>query len=427
MAMYEIEKGIIVDEIEGLIEGINRYSSFELQSLETVFTFIREEYHTKFYIDRRMNPNMIENKETIYLWLDTGLRTVQDEPIFISLLKNEEGYAGHYIGTTNVLSNAVREFSPWNAKDIAANKKKMKSKYQSRTAKRDTLFIADENEYLLKKMNISRSINTLADVLDWCDIDCSEAVEQMETIEDYAKEKVELKIVDFPNHTCKDFYGTKIILDLEFTAVDANNKDMQKLAKFEIIQFGAVKLNSKNEIIGKFDSFVKPRYCSCIEEKVVKLTGITDEMISEAPDFINVVTGFLGWAGDTKTVFSWSLDDLRVLQNECRQKGMIDGRLDILFDNWIDLQKMFGDKVGVERQISLENAVAGLELEFTGNKHTALDDAINTAVILQVMQKEENFKDRYKDLVERFATSEELSVSIGSLFGDLLREIAVEA
>ena len=106
---------------------------------------------------------------------------------------------------------------------------------------------------------------------------------------------------------------------------------------------------------------------------------------------------------------------------------MIDGRLDNLCDNWIDLQKMFGDKVGVERQISLENAVAGLELEFTGNKHTALDDAINTAVILQVMQKEENFKDRYKDLVERFATSEELSVSIGSLFGDLLREIAVEA
>ena len=53
MAMYEIEKGIIVDEIEGLLEGINKYSSFEIQSLETVFTFIREEYHTKFFIDRK--------------------------------------------------------------------------------------------------------------------------------------------------------------------------------------------------------------------------------------------------------------------------------------------------------------------------------------------------------------------------------------
>ena len=123
MAMYEIEKEIIVDEIEGLLEGINKYSSFEIQSLETVFTFIIEEYHTKFFIDRKMNINMAEDKDTTYLWLDTGMRTVQDEPIFISLLKNEEGYSGHYVGTTNILSNAVRDFSPWNSKDIAANKK----------------------------------------------------------------------------------------------------------------------------------------------------------------------------------------------------------------------------------------------------------------------------------------------------------------
>ena len=84
---------------------------------------------------------------------------------------------------------------------------------------------------------------------------------------------------------------------------------------------------------------------------------------------------------------------------------------------------MFGDEIGVEKQVSLENAVAGLELEFEGNKHTALDDALNTVAIFQVMQQEDNLKDRYKDIVERFATSEELSVSIGSLFGDLLKEI----
>lgn len=423
MAMYEIEKGIIVDEIEGLLEGINKYSSFEIQSLETVFTFIREEYHTKFFIDRKMNINMAEDKDTTYLWLDTGMRTVQDEPIFISLLKNEEGYSGHYVGTTNILSNAVRDFSPWNSKDIAANKKKMKQKYQSRTAKRETLYIENENEYLLKKMNVNRSINSLADVVDWCSIACPEIEEQGETLQNNADEKTELKIVEFPQTTCRDFEGTKIILDLEFTAVDENNKDMHRLAKFEIIQFGAVKLNSKNEIIGKYDSYVRPRFCSCIDPKVAKLTGITDEMVSEAPDFINVVNGFLGWVGDTKTILSWSMDDFRVLRNECRQKGLIDGRLDILFDNWIDLQKMFGDEIGVEKQVSLENAIAGLELEFEGNKHTALDDAINTATIFQIMQKEENLKDRYKDIVERFATSEELSVSIGSLFGDLLKEI----
>ena len=41
------------------------------------------------------------------------------------------------------------------------------------------------------------------------------------------------------------------------------------------------------------------------------------------------------------------------------------------------------------------------------------------------MQNEENFKDRYKDVIELFAPTEKLTVSIGSMFGDLLKEIVM--
>lgn len=136
------------------------------------------------------------------------------------------------------------------------------------------------------------------------------------------------------------------------------------------------------------------------------------------------MNGFLGWAGDTKTVMSWSMEDLRVIKHERMQKGFIDGRLDNLFENWTDIQKMFGEEIGVERQISLENAVAGLGMEFTGKQHTALDDAINTANLFQVMQNEDDFKEKYKEVIDLFKPSEELTYSLGSLFGDLLREVA---
>ena len=409
---YEVEEGILIDETEGLLEMINKYSTFEVQSLDTVFRFIREEYHTKFYVDRKLTLSMAEEKYTTYLWLDTGIRTAQDEPVFISLLKKAAGYEGHYVGTVDVLSNVVRDFSPWYTNQINGNKKKVKRKYQSRTAKRENPCIRSEDKYIAKKMQTEKACIKVEDAEVTVASVCVEPVE-------------EPKIIEFPKAIYQEITGTKIILDLEFTPVDETQQEMKQAAKFEIIQLGAVKLNHNNEIIGKYDSFVKPRYSKRIDPKVVNLTGITDDMIREAPDFIAVMNGFLGWAGENLTILSWSMDDYRVLKKESKQKDLIDERLDRLFENWYDLQKMFGDALGIDRQIALEHAVVGLDMVFEGNQHTALDDAINTANVFRIMQQED-IKSRYKNIVELFAQTDELTFSIGSMFGDLLKQI-VEA
>lgn len=389
MMNIEIEQGIIIDRAEELLEGLNAISSIRIEDMEKVISFIKEETHTKFYINHKLHSQMIEEDSSVYLWLDTGLVNGNGSPIFISLLKMEGIYIGHYYGTAETLSKSVKEYFYRNRKDINQNLEKFKRKYEKRVKDRVNRNLVEEGR--------------------------PDKIQEKPTF--VIKEKA---VEEVPNSVI-NIQENKIILDLEFCRVDKEQKEMKKLSKFETIQFGAVKLDANNEIIGRYESFVKPRY-SHIDEKVSKLTNITDEIVSNAPDYIEIINGFLDWAGENNTVFSWSTEDLNVLRKESKQKGFSDVRLDRMFENWIDLQKCFGDEVGINQQISLSNAVSSIGREFEGVQHSAIDDAENTAYIFQEMQTG-NFKERYKELFDLFKPAEGLTVSIGSMFTNLMEQV----
>ena len=65
-----------------------------------------------------------------------------------------------------------------------------------------------------------------------------------------------------------------------------------------------------------------------------------------------------------------------MLRKESHQKGFSDIRLDRMFENWIDLQKCFGDEVGINQQIALSNAVSGIGREFVGVQHSDIEEGI---------------------------------------------------
>ena len=96
--------------------------------------------------------------------------------------------------------------------------------------------------------------------------------------------------------------------------------------------------------------------------------------------------------------------------------------MDKMFENWVDLQKCFGEEIGINQQISLSNAVSSIGREFEGVQHSAIDDAENTAYIFQEMQTG-NFKERYKELFDLFKPTEGLTVSIGSMFTNLMEQV----
>lgn len=417
-----IEDGIMIENVEMLLEGLNSVSSIQVEDINTIISFIQNEHHTKFYLDNKLSSKMIEEDGSIYLWLDTGLINEYGNPIFISLLKNENGYSGYFYGTSGVLAKSAKTHFYRNGRDINTNLDRFKLKYEGRIRERENKHIGDENQYILNCIQKKEKSITLKSLFDGI------SVETTTEIEDKVQRSVpklgirnEKEIIS--SDSIKKYLGNKIVLDLEFCKVDDEHTEMQKLSYFEVIQFGAVKLDENNEIIGRYESFVKPRY-SHIDEKVSNLTHITDEKVSNAPDYLDIINGFLDWAGDTSVVLSWSNEDLKVLKNESKQKGFSDLRLDKMFANWIDLQKCFGDEIGVNQQIALSSAVRGIGREFEGVQHSDINDAQNTAFIFQELQAD-NFKEKHKGLIDLFKPYECLTFSLGSMFSELMSQVSV--
>lgn len=153
MSELVIENGIVIDDVEAVVEGIERISGKNLSSLGTVKKFITNEKSTKFYVDSRAACKMQPDRESVYLWLDTGYTDTFGNPVMISLLKDGSVYSGHFSGTMNGLSGYIRDYFPGNRKEISRNMGYLKEKYASKVKKRVHPHIEDENEYLVQMCN----------------------------------------------------------------------------------------------------------------------------------------------------------------------------------------------------------------------------------------------------------------------------------
>ena len=83
------------------------------------------------------------------------------------------------------------------------------------------------------------------------------------------------------------FPNEYIVFDIETTGLDASYD--------EIIEIGALKIKN-NEIVDKFTSLIKPKYP--IDEFITELTGITNEMVKDAPLINEVLPRFIDFIGD---------------------------------------------------------------------------------------------------------------------------------
>ncbi len=206
---------------------------------------------------------------------------------------------------------------------------------------------------------------------------------------------------------------TTIILDLE----------MNITKEKEIIEIAAVKLNERNEIISEFSSYVKPVWCE-ITKGTTKITGITQNDVQKAEVLEEVLEKFLEWIGeDYSQIYSWSMTDFEQLNEECKKKNIERDSLAVAFEKWADYQREFGDLICYDGQLSLKNAIAAIDYEFSGNQHSALDDARNTAVLFDVANDEAK-KAKLNSIKEWFMPKEAMTITIGDLFPKLLCGLA---
>ena len=84
-----------------------------------------------------------------------------------------------------------------------------------------------------------------------------------------------------------DFRAECIVFDIETTGLSVQN--------CKITEIGAVKIRN-GKVLDRFDTFVNPE-CP-IPEEIVKLTGITDEMVADAPKYPEALQNFFSFIAD---------------------------------------------------------------------------------------------------------------------------------
>ncbi len=210
-----------------------------------------------------------------------------------------------------------------------------------------------------------------------------------------------------------------VFMDLEMKPVDKQYRRERDICRQEVIEFGAVKLGEDLAEVDSFRRLVKPVFGE-IPPRYANLTGITNDMVADAPGFAAVLGDFAAWCDDAETVYAWSSSDLDQLRGEVKMKG-IDFPLDRLSGKWADFQKIFTRAVGLKRELSLETAVNIANISFEGHQHDALWDARNTAELFRIYRDEARFGAVIGPLREAVNPQKQTSFTLADALGDALK------
>lgn len=210
-----------------------------------------------------------------------------------------------------------------------------------------------------------------------------------------------------------------VFMDLEMKPVDKQYRRERDICRQEVIEFGAVKLEEDLAEVDSFRRLVKPVFGE-IPPRYADLTGITNDMVADAPGFAAVLGDFAAWCDDAETVYAWSSSDLDQLRGEVKMKG-IDFPLDRLSGKWADFQKIFTRAVGLKRELSLETAVNIANISFEGHQHDALWDARNTAELFRIYRDEERFGAVIGPLRAAVNPQKQTSFTLADALGDALK------
>ena len=211
-----------------------------------------------------------------------------------------------------------------------------------------------------------------------------------------------------------------IVVDLEMNKISKEYKDIRKICTTEIIECGAVALDAMGNKIDEYKAYVNPEYNDGIVKKIVELTGITTDMVITSGNFEKEMDSFAKWCAhfdEQITFYEWSDSDYLQICNEIKMKGLeIKEEWRLVVDSeWIDLQKSYGNKLGLERSISLKQAVNYAGFDFQGKQHDPLFDADNTAELLILMMDASKFEKHMQIVLDALKPKEE-EFKLGDMF-----------
>lgn len=197
--------------------------------------------------------------------------------------------------------------------------------------------------------------------------------------------KIIRSLFDIPSLRMYNKLMNYIVFDLEWNQCpDGKEHEMHDLP-FEILEIGAIKLNSEKTETDRFHEYVKPTVYSRLHSKTREIVHIRQETLEHADFFPEVLGRFREWCGEDAHFCTWGSLDLLELQRNIRYH-----KLPGFFPfplKYYDIQKIFSltFEDGKSRR-TLEHAVDMLHIEKNIPFHEALSDAYYTATVMRFLQ-----------------------------------------
>ena len=173
-----------------------------------------------------------------------------------------------------------------------------------------------------------------------------------------------------------------IVFDLEWNQSPDGKKHRNEKLPFEIIEIGAVKVNSKKEITDSFHRLIRPQVYNRIHSSIHEVIHMDYRDLLDGVSFEQAAGEFLEWCGKDWYFFTWGNQDVMELQRNMKFYKMLDQLPGPV--TYYDVQKLYsitwddGDS-----RCALEHAIDELRIEKKYGFHRALADAYYTAEVLK--------------------------------------------
>lgn len=176
-----------------------------------------------------------------------------------------------------------------------------------------------------------------------------------------------------------------IIFDLEWNQSNKKKEELKEVP-FEIIEIGAIKLNSDFQFVSEFKSLIKPQIYKEMHYITKKLSHLKMEELKSGSPFVEVIEEFLLWCGTNYIFCTWGSLDLLELQRNMRYyylEPLAKGPL-----QFYDIQKLFSIAFEDEKsRRTLEYAIDFLGIKKDVPFHRAYSDAYYAAKVLNSIDK----------------------------------------
>lgn len=187
-----------------------------------------------------------------------------------------------------------------------------------------------------------------------------------------------------------------IVFDLEWNQSNTGKEEDAEKLPFEIIEIGAVKLNSERKEVSRYHQLIKPKVYHEMHQITQKLIHLRMEELENGISFPKAATEFLEWCGEDYIFCSWGPLDLLELQRNMKYYNM-----EPLSDRpvaFYDIQKLFSIAYEDRKsRRSLEHAIDILNIEKDMPFHRAISDAYYTAKVMETFEDEHIFSNMSYD------------------------------